>query len=91
MVQVGKLLRTVFLCDYFVNEAFRGELLRVLDRGEAGNALKRAIYVGRVASRGSRMSTVFVNNTKIWPLITEIQLGRQLSPVRRVTPGYNLT
>ena len=26
MVQVGKLLRTVFLCDYFVNEAFRREL-----------------------------------------------------------------
>jgi TnpA family transposase len=50
MVQVGKLLRTVFLCDYFVNEAFRRELLRVLNRGEAVNALKRAIYVGRVAS-----------------------------------------
>jgi TnpA family transposase len=50
MVQVGKLLRTVFLCDYFVNEAFRRELLRVLNRGEAVNALKRSIYVGRVAS-----------------------------------------
>jgi TnpA family transposase len=50
MVQVGKLLRTVFLCDYFVNEAFRRELLRVLNRGEAVNALKRAIYLGRVAS-----------------------------------------
>jgi len=50
MVHVGKLLRTVFLCDYFVNEAFRRELLRVLNRGEAVNALKRAIYVGRVAS-----------------------------------------
>lgn len=43
MAQVGKLLRTVFLCDYFVNEAFRRELLRVLNRGEAVNALKRAI------------------------------------------------
>jgi TnpA family transposase len=50
MVQVGKLLRTVFLCDYFVNEAFRRELLRVLNRGEAVNALKRSIYVGRVSS-----------------------------------------
>ena len=50
MVQVGKLLRTVFLCDYFVNEAFRRELLRVLNRGEAVNALKRAIYLGRIAS-----------------------------------------
>jgi len=50
LVQLGRLLRTVFLADYFVNEAFRRELLRVLDRGESANALKRSIYVGRVAS-----------------------------------------
>ncbi|MEP6547796.1 MAG: Tn3 family transposase, partial [Gammaproteobacteria bacterium] len=35
MVQVAKLLLTVFPCDYFVIEAFRRELLRVLNRGEA--------------------------------------------------------
>jgi hypothetical protein len=39
----------VFLADYFVNEAFRRELLRVLNRGESVNSLKRSIYVGRVA------------------------------------------
>ena len=49
MVQLGKLLRTVFLADYFVNATFRRELLRVLNRGEAVNALKHAIYAGRVA------------------------------------------
>jgi TnpA family transposase len=48
-VQLGRLLRIVFLSDYFVNDAFRRELLRVLNRGEAVNALKRAIYTGRVA------------------------------------------
>ncbi len=50
LVQLGQLLRTVFLADYFVNEPFRRELLRVLNRGEAVNALKRAIYTGRVAA-----------------------------------------
>ena len=50
LVQLGQLLRTVFLADYFVNEPFRRELLRVLNRGEAVNALKRAIYTGRVAT-----------------------------------------
>jgi TnpA family transposase len=50
LVQLGQLLRTVFLADYFVNDAFRRELLRVLNRGESVNALKRAIYTGRVAS-----------------------------------------
>jgi TnpA family transposase len=50
LVQLGQLLRTVFLADYFVNEPFRRELLRVLNRGESVNALKRAIYTGRVAA-----------------------------------------
>ncbi len=50
LVQLGQLLRTVFMADYFVNDAFRRELLRVLNRGEFANALKRAIYAGRVAS-----------------------------------------
>jgi TnpA family transposase len=43
------LLRTTFLADYFLNAAFRRELRRVLNRGEAVNALKRAIDTGRVA------------------------------------------
>jgi TnpA family transposase len=49
-VGIGRLLRTIFLVDYFVNPAFRRELLRVLNRGEATNALKRLIYTGRVAN-----------------------------------------
>jgi TnpA family transposase len=49
-VVIGRSLRTVFLADYFINPAFRRELLRVLNRGEATNALKRLIYTGRVAN-----------------------------------------
>jgi TnpA family transposase len=48
-VQLGRLLRTTFLADYFVKDAFRNELRRVLNRGEAVNALKRAIYTGRIS------------------------------------------
>jgi TnpA family transposase len=54
LVHLGRLLRTVFLCDYFLNDVFRRELLRVLNRGEAVNALKRAIYTGRVASQQAK-------------------------------------
>jgi TnpA family transposase len=53
-VQLGKLLRTAFLADYFVNASFRWELRRVLNRGEAVNALKRAIYTGRVGPAQAR-------------------------------------
>lgn len=52
----GSVLRTAFLTDYFVNEGFRRELRRVLNRGEAVNALKRAIYSGRVAPMQARRS-----------------------------------
>ena len=48
-MQLGRLLRTAFLADYFVKDAFRNELRRVLNRGEAVNALKRAIYTGRIS------------------------------------------
>ncbi|VTU45596.1 Transposase, TnpA family (plasmid) [Variovorax sp. SRS16] len=53
-VQLGRLLRTAFLADYFVNAAFRRELHRVLNRGEAVNALKRAIYTGRISPAQAR-------------------------------------
>ena len=43
-MQLGRLLRTAFLADYVVNDAFRHELHRVLNRHVAVNALKRAIY-----------------------------------------------
>ena len=39
---------------YFLNDTFRRELLRVLNRGEAVNTLKRAIYTGRVASHQAK-------------------------------------
>jgi TnpA family transposase len=79
MVQVGKLLRTVFLCDYFVNEAFRRELLRVLNRGEAVNALKRAIYVGRVASYQAKQHTEGINLRGVFTFPIE-QYQAQLLP-----------
>ena len=53
-VQLGKPLRTAFLADYFVNAGFRRELRRVLNRGEVVNALKRAIYTGRVGPAQAR-------------------------------------
>jgi hypothetical protein len=54
VVHLGRLLRTVFLCDYVLNDVFRREPLRVLNRGEAVNSLKRAIYTGRVATHQAK-------------------------------------
>jgi hypothetical protein len=56
LVQLGQVLRTVFLAEYFVNAAFRREVRRVLNRSESANPLKRAIYAGRVASYPAKQS-----------------------------------
>jgi TnpA family transposase len=55
-VQLGRLLRTAFLADYFVKAPFRQELRRVLNRGEAVNSLKRAIYTGRISPAQAKRS-----------------------------------
>jgi TnpA family transposase len=52
---LGKLLRTLFLCDYLSNELFRREVLRILNRGESVHTLQRVIHFGSIAaSRGRR-------------------------------------
>ncbi|MFP3556991.1 Tn3 family transposase [Paraburkholderia sp. SIMBA_049] len=52
---LGKLLRTLFLCDYFSNVEFRREMHTLLNRGESVHQLQRAIYTGKIApERGRR-------------------------------------
>lgn len=52
--QLGMLLRTVFLCDYFSHSGFRRELHTVLNRGESVHQLQRAIYTGKIAPERAR-------------------------------------
>jgi TnpA family transposase len=46
--ELGKLLRTIFLCDYFPIPEFRREMHALLNRGEFIHLLQRAVYHGRV-------------------------------------------
>ena len=53
--QLGRLMRSIFLCDYLTLPEFRREMHRVLNRGESVHQLQRAVYYGRVPpSRGRR-------------------------------------
>jgi TnpA family transposase len=52
---LGKMLRTLFLCDFFSNTEFRRELRTLLNRGESVHQLQRAIYSSKVPhDRGRR-------------------------------------
>ncbi len=52
---LGRLLRSIFLCDYVTIEDFRREIHTLLSRGESVHQLQRAVYSGKVSDdRGRR-------------------------------------
>ena len=52
---LGRLLRTLFLCDYLTIPDYRREIHTLLNRGESVHQLQRAIHGGQVApERGRR-------------------------------------
>jgi TnpA family transposase len=51
---LGKLLRTLYLCDYFGNPVFRTEILDLLNQGEAVHSLQRAVYNGMITAKHGR-------------------------------------
>ena len=52
---LGRLLRTLFLCDYLALDDFRREIHTLLNRGESVHQLQRALHAGAMASgRGRR-------------------------------------
>jgi len=51
---LGKLLRTLYLCDYLSNPAFRADMLDLLNQGEAVHSLQRAIHNGGITAKHGR-------------------------------------
>jgi TnpA family transposase len=51
---LGKLLRTLYLCDFLGNPVFRYEILDLLNQGEAVHSLQRAIHDGTIPARRGR-------------------------------------
>jgi TnpA family transposase len=89
-VHLGRLLRTVFLADYFVVEAFRRELLRVLNRGESVNALKRAIYAGRVAQFQAKRNEEMQAVADALSLLANIVMAWNTARMQRVVDIWKL-
>lgn len=51
---LGKLLRTLYLCDFLGNPVFRYEILDLLNQGEAVHSLQRAIHDGTIPAKHGR-------------------------------------
>jgi len=52
--EMGKLLRTLYLCDYLSNPLFRTDVLDLLNQGEAVHSLQRAIHNGGITAKHGR-------------------------------------
>ncbi len=52
--ELGKLLRTLYLCDFLGNPAFRGDILDLLNQGEAVHSLQRATHNGGITAKHGR-------------------------------------
>lgn len=51
---LGKLLRTLYLRDFFGNPVLRMEILDLLNQGEAVHSLQRAVYNGVITAKHGR-------------------------------------
>ena len=72
---LGKLLRTLFLCDFFSNSEFRRELRTLLNRGESVHQLQRAIYSSKVQhDRGRRQDEMMAISGSL-TLLTNLVIG----------------
>jgi TnpA family transposase len=72
---LGKLLRTIFLCDYFAQPPFRREIHTLLNRGESVHQLQRAIYYGRIAPERGRRADEMMTISGAHALLTNVVLA----------------
>lgn len=74
--EIGKIEKTIFILDYITNESLRRRIQRGLNKGEAMNALARAIFFGKRGElrerelqdqlqRASSLN-ILINSISIW-------------------------
>jgi TnpA family transposase len=74
-VAMGKLLRTVFLCDYFGKPGFRNSVLDVLNQGEAVHSLQRGIHPGAITAKHGRSHEEMAAISSALTLLTNIVMA----------------
>jgi TnpA family transposase len=86
---LGRLVRTVFLCDYFTNETFRRELLRILNHGEAVHTLQRAIHRGGIGVRRGRHEGELIATSGSLSLLANIVMAWVTHRMQGVLDGWS--
>ncbi len=89
--QLGRLLRTLFLCDYFTKPMFRREIRTVLNRGESVHQLQRVIHSGKIAPARGRRRDEMVAISGAHALLTNIVLAWNTHKMQEVVDQWRRT
>ena len=73
-----------------MNPVFRRELLRVLNRGEATNTLKHAIYIGRVAVHQAKREEEMQAVADALSLLANIVMAWNTVQMQRILGSENV-
>ncbi len=88
---LGRLLRSIFLCDYVTIEDFRREIHTLLSRGESVHQLQRAIHDGRVpherGRRGDEMKAISGAHALLTSIVLAWNTHRMNDVVERLRKG----
>jgi TnpA family transposase len=80
---LGKLLRTIYLCDLLSNAEFRRELQRVLNQGESMHELQRAIHNGPIRAKHGRSREELTAISGALALLTNIVMAWNTARMQR--------
>jgi TnpA family transposase len=86
---LGRLLRTLFLCDYLAMPDYRREIHTLLNRGESVHQLQRAIHGGQVAPERGRRRQEMAAISGAHALLTNIVLAWNTNRMDTVVTKLN--
>jgi len=86
---LGKLLRTLFLCDYLSNEVFRREVLRILNHGESVHTLQRVIHFGSIAAARGRRREELVAISGSLSLLANVVMAWMTQRIQQVLDTWH--
>ncbi len=82
-VGIGKLLRTIYLCDYFGIAGFRTGILDLQNQGEAVHSLQRAIHNGPITAKWGRTPHQMTAISGALTLLTNIVMAWNTARIQR--------
>jgi TnpA family transposase len=86
--ELGKLLRTIFLGDYFGNPNFRREMHTLLNRNESVHQLQRAVHYGRIGAQRARRRDELWAISGAHTLLTNVVIAWNTMKMQEVADGW---